>query len=69
MEEVKIDYVGTYKRGIQTWGEAEIQGRFPDKIYPSWNLKELAKHYGTENPGGEGLAPLQRLIKAFTIVS
>lgn len=22
-------------RGIQTWGEAEIQGRFPDKIYPA----------------------------------
>lgn len=27
MEEVKIDYVGTYKRSIQTWGEAEIQGK------------------------------------------
>lgn len=32
MEEVKIDYVGTYKRGIQTLGEAEIQGRFSDRI-------------------------------------
>ena len=42
MEEVKIDYVGTYKRGIQTLGEAEIQGRFSDRISLSWNLKELA---------------------------
>lgn len=34
MEEVKTDYVETCKRGNKSklWGEAEIQGRFPDKL-------------------------------------